>query len=234
VLRRIAAGELDGQLRRLAGEMRSWAALHPQVELILRPLHEADGGPSWRYPWCFGGGYRGNTMADFRPAWWHTRAVVRSVMPGLAFAWSPNGVPSSVTGRLRVWSPGNNNMEYVAPDYYNRSQSDGGWRTPAQLWGHTLREIRSFVHVSKPIVITETATSEPHPGLVGRHSKVEWYGQFGQWLRTDAAAANVAGVCVFDRDRSGDNAGGNGNDWRFGATAANRDAFRAAVRGLGA
>lgn len=224
VLHRISRGELDGQLRRLAGEMARWSARHPAVELILRPLHEADGGSRWGYPWCFGGGFRGNRPADFPAAWARVHAVTRSVLPGLRFAWSPNGCPTAIKGAYAHWYPGDGLVDYVAPDYYNRSQSDGGWRTPTQLWSHTLTEIRRVSR--RPILITETATSEPRHGV--KHSKPEWYGQFGRWLRTDAVAAGVVGVCCFDRDLTRRN----GNDWRIATTTASRDAFRRAVRGL--
>lgn len=225
VLRRIAAGEHDDNLRRIGAQAQAWARRHPWVEVLLRPLHEANG--DW-YPWCFGNGKRRNAMADFQPAWWHLHRVWREVAPGVELAWSPNGVPTSGPDTLARWYPGNDHAAIVMPDYYNRSQSDGGWRQPEQLWDRTLRELRSFVPMDKPIVIGETATSEPGRGA-GTHDKVEWMGDLRAWLWGPARDSHVEAMCWFDRDLS---ATKNRNDWRFGTTRESRDAFRAAVRGL--
>lgn len=225
VLRRIAAGEHDANLLWIGAQAQAWARAHPWVDVMLRPLHEANG--DW-YPWCFGGGARRNAMDDFRPAWWHLHRVWASVAPDVHLAWSPNGVPTSGPDTLAQWYPGNDHAFRVMPDYYNRSQSDGGWRRPEQLWDRTLTELRSFVPMDKPIVIGETATSEPGRGA-GTHDKAEWMGDLRAWLWGPARDLHVEAVCWFDRDLSHTT---NGNDWRIATSQASRDAFRAAVRGL--
>lgn len=225
VLQRVAAGEHDANLHRVGAQMQAWARSHPWVDVMLRPLHEANG--DW-YPWCFGNGKRRNAMADFRPAWWHLHRVWAAVAPDVHLAWSPNIVPTSGPDTLAQWYPGNDHAFRVMPDGYNRSQSDGGWRTPEQLWDRTLRELRSFVPMDKPIVIGETATSEPGRNA-GTHDKAEWMGDLGLWLRGPARDRHVEALCWFDRDLS---ATTNRNDWRADTSRESRDAFRAAVRGL--
>lgn len=224
-LRDVAAGAADGNVRRIVTQMRTWQRDHQWVELILRPLHEANS--AW-YPWGFANGYNGNVVADFRPAWMKIHHVARAAWYGINFGWSPYGVPTSGPDTLYQSYPGNDWCEYVMFDYYNRSQSDGGWRRPAQLYARTLDELRRLVPYDKPIVIAETGTSEPHAGV--NHTKAEWAGDWGAWLRSEARRYNVASVCYFNRDRSTDPS--NGNDWRVDTTIASRDAFRAAISGI--
>ncbi len=200
-LTHIAAGRQDDDLRRIARQMRTWQDAHPGHELIVRPLHEANGG--W-YAWGFGSGNPyGNTMEQFRPAWWHVRGVMRAVFPALPFFWCPNGL---INGAMSYadWYPGNDNAEYVGDDGYNRSQSDGhcSWRTPTQVRQETMAAIRAVAHIEKPYIVGETGSSEPNACAAARHSKAEWFRQLAVWMRDVAPSYNVVAVNYFDYDKT--------------------------------
>lgn len=206
LLKAIAAGEVDGRLAELAGQMLAWQAVHPASTLIVRPLHEANS--TW-YPWGFLG--NGNAMADFGPAWSRVRSVMRSVFADLPFFWCPNRLYGGQTSYVD-WYPGDDQVEFVGADGYNRSQSNGGfsWERPRQVHEATIRAIRA-VSPLVPYIVGETATSEPAWGarLLG-HSKAEWFGDLGAWMREEAPRYGIVVVCYFDYDKTREN----GNDWR--------------------
>jgi hypothetical protein len=221
VLQAIAHGAVDNHLRGIAHDMAGWQQQHPQSELIVRPLHEAN---LMTYPWSFADGNgHDNQQEDFAPAWHQIWQVMRQENPQLKFLLSPNGGDVSSYD----WGVPATEVDYVGHDRYNRSEENRSWATPEQVHDGTIQSIQR-VYPGKPYVIAETGTSDPGPGSTG-HSKAEWFQQLATWMKGPAAQYGVVAVCYFDYDKSGQN----GNDWRIypegkpGAEAA-RQAFQVA------
>jgi len=204
VLRKIAEGAVDGYLRNIASQMQAWHAEHPESELIVRPLHEAN----YRsYPWGFApGNSNDNREEDFAPAWARIWRVMHTVFPELKFFLCPNGGDAS---SFYDWGVPTEQVDYVGHDLYNRSQQYGGWTAPAELHDDTIRAIR-HVYPDKPYVIAETGTSDPGDGAE-EGSKAEWLKELAQWMDGPASALGVVAVCYFDHDTTTED----GNDWRI-------------------
>jgi beta-mannanase len=200
----IARGAVDGNLRAIAQHLQAWQSRHPSVELIVRPLHEAN-LPS--YPWGFGEmNKNGNVKEDFAPAWYRIWRVMRDEFPRLKFFLCPNGGDEESYD----WGVPPSRVDYVGHDLYNQSQRFGTWMTPGEVHDGTIRAIQQ-VYPGKPYVIAETATSEPGSGVTG-FSKAEWFMQLASWMRT-AAARGVIAVCYFDHDKS--HISDERSDWRI-------------------
>jgi beta-mannanase len=216
VLRSIAGGAVDANLRHIAQQMRAWQGQHPGVELILRPLHEANLDS---YPWGFGdGNANGNVQEDFAPAWDRIWQVMHAEFPGLKFFFCPNG-----WGTTYDWGVPASEVDYVGHDNYNWSEASGEWHTPDDLLTGTVEKIRG-IYPDKPYVIGETGTSEPGPGVTGQ-SKAQWFTDLARWMSGPAADLGVVAVCYFDH--------GGDDDWRVYPRGkpdalASRAAFRAA------
>jgi len=204
VLREIAEGAVDVHLRNIADEMQAWHGAHPQSELIVRPLHEAN----YRsYPWGFApGNSNDNREEDFAPAWDRVWRVMHTEFPELKFSLCPNGEDASSS---YDWGVPARQVDYVGHDLYNRSQQYGGWTAPAELHGDTIRAIR-HAYPDRPYVIAETGTSEPGDGAEG-DSKAEWLTELAQWMDGPAGDLGVVAVCYFNHDTTTDD----GNDWRI-------------------
>ncbi len=216
----------DADLQRIAKEMRNWLAVaqlqDPQQEIIVRPLHEANG--DW-YSWGFLHKTNRNTTQQYKQAWWHIRGVMDTMTPQLKWFWCPNRI---VDGQppFAEWYPGNENVDYVGHDAYNRSQEAGGWQWPEDVHNATIAAIQR-VAPTKPYIVGETATSEPTAGLPADNTKANWFARFGTWMRT-LGVKNVVAVCYLDYIKPK-------NDWRIFPTSAPTAedavaAFRAATR----
>lgn len=195
----IAGGKLDGDLQKLSSQMLQWQQANPNVQLIVRPFHEMNG--DW-YPWGFKKGHNGNSISQFNPAWKHVRSVMRSRFAGLSFMWCP-GVNQD--DNFAAYYPGNDQVEYLCFDGYNHSTSSGGWKTMQEIFHKSLIALRSTrgIDPQKPLVIGETATTEPDAGSAASgHSKAEWfgnsYGNMGWWLHNEASKFGVSTVLYFD------------------------------------
>jgi endoglucanase len=195
----IGSGRLDSDLKKLSAEMFQWRQHNPQVQIIVRPFHEMNG--DW-YPWGFKKGHNGNSISQFNPAWRHVRRVMRSSFPDLPFMWCP-GVNQD--DNFIAYYPGNDQVEYLASDGYNHSTSQGGWKTMQQIFHQSLLAIRStsVIDRRKPLVIGETATTEPDAAAAASgHSKAEWfgnsYGNMGWWLHNEAPKFGVSTVLYFN------------------------------------
>jgi beta-mannanase len=216
VLRKIAEGAVDENLRSIASQMKTWQDSHRDTELIVRPLHEANLDS---YPWGFGeGNANNNALEDFAPAWDRIWSVMHTEFPALKFFLCPHGFDTSYD-----WGVPASQVDYVGHDNYNWSQTTGEWYTPDALLTGTVQEIRKL-YPDKPYVIGETGTSEPGPGVTGR-SKAQWFTQLAEWMSGPAVDLGVIAVCYFNH--------GGSNDWRVyprGEPGAeeSRAAFRAA------
>lgn len=229
-LKNIIAGERDEKLKRIAQQMADWQKKHPYVMLILRPFHEMNG--DW-YPWGFKKGHNGNSVSQFVPAWKHVRTAMRAEFPELPFMWCPN----TLLGRddkFAAYYPGNDQVEYLCLDGYNHSSVFGGWHTIGQVFNPSLAAIRAMpgMDANKPIVIAETATTEPDATAVAKgHSKAEWFSDMGHWLRNEAPGYGVIALLYFNYNKPMNNKPADYliYDSSLPSGEASRDAFRKAI-----
>lgn len=233
----IANGGRDGKLQGIARQLKLWQDAHPSVTLIVRPLHEMNG--DW-YAWGFKGGHNGNSAPQFNAAWLRVRKVLRQEFPTLPFMWCPN-VLMGAADDYAAYYPGDDQVEYLGLDGYNHSTSGGGWQTITQVFERSLAAIRSMPgsNPAKPLVIAETATTEPDaPSALKGHTKAEWFGNtqgnLGWWLVNVARTYGVTAVLYFDYKKL---LNGSTNDYlifdsTIASAVASRDAFRQAIASL--
>jgi hypothetical protein len=149
-LRAIADGQLDPFIRQWAVDAKSWAR-----PLLLRFAHEmnADG-----VPWSAGA--PGNTPRLYVEAYRHVVDVFRAAgATNVRWVWSPNISYRGSTPLAQVF-PGRRYVDVVGLDGYNSGTAvaGGSWRTPEQVFGPTLAQVRSLA-AGLPVLITETASS---------------------------------------------------------------------------
>ena len=229
----INSGMYDSVVRGFAAEMRTWQKANSGVRLFIRPLHEAN--TDW-YAYGYYKRHNGNTVAKYQRAWRRIRSTMRSVFPTLPFVWTPNILYGGQTTYNNDYV-GNAYTEYVGFDGYNHSQTTKTWKTPAQVYGPSLRAVRAIPGITdKLIVIAEGATSEPYPGLTGV-SKAQWFTQLGYWLRhsNDGVTRNHVGPYCYNDAHS--IVGGMDNDYRIydsslASGIASRNAWRAAMSAI--
>jgi hypothetical protein len=194
---RIAAGDHDAYIADFARQVRHWGG-----RLALRFAHEADAP---HYPWSVGVG--GNTAADLVAAWRHVRAVFEAQGADVIWVWCVN-VHAPGTAEYAPLYPGDDAVDWIGLDGYNGGDAVpwGGWRSPAEVFGASLADLRSLS--DKPVLVTETASAEEG-------------GDKAAWIRalfTFAAQERIRGLVWFQEDKEA--------DWRITSSAAAAAAFR--------
>jgi len=203
--------KIDQHLDRIAFDLGAWHSQHPDNEIIIRPLHEANG--NW-YPWGFGtkGGKpnNGNSIDKFKMAWWHIRGRMVSSFEGLKFFWCPNGLLGDDVP-FSSWYPGDKNVDYVGFDKYNHlSEAQTSWQDPTTSFQPTLNALRAAAP-GKPVIIGETGTRNADISRDGSHTKAEWFTQLDAWRCDIATRYGVVALIYFNFDKTADH----GNDWRI-------------------
>jgi hypothetical protein len=204
-LARIADGTHDAAIAAFARQVRQWGG-----RLGLRLMHELN---ATHYPW--GAGVNGNTPEQAVAAWAHVRRVFAAEGAGnVVWIWCAN-VRAEGTADLAGLYPGDDAVDWVALDGYNGGTALpwGGWRTPREVFGDSLDELRELSE--RPLVITEVGSTEQGG------SKATWIRQLFEL----AADEGVQGLIWFQHDKE--------TDWRVQSTPAAAAAFRreAAVPG---
>jgi hypothetical protein len=201
----IAGGAFDVELDAWARNLAEW-----NQKMLLRFAHEMNSG---LYPWSVG--VNGNSAADFVAAWKHVRdRFQRAGASNVSFLWAPNSPYDGATSMAEVY-PGTDAVDVLGLDGYNWGDGDGHtWRTPEQIFGAGLDELRKLDPVH-PIVVTETASVE---GPVSGTDKAAWIRTLVDYLsRQD----RVTGFVWFQMNKE--------RDWRFNSSQAAQDAFRQAL-----
>jgi hypothetical protein len=197
------AGHHDALLTQWADALAAWDG-----PVMLRFAHEMNG--SW-YPWA--AGVNGNTAGDYVAAWRHVHDVFAARgADNVRWVWAPNVVfPGSTP--LTALYPGDAYVDVLGVDGYNWGTSVpwDTWRTPEQVFGATLAELRALAP-GKPVLITETASSE----LGG--DKAAWVTELFGWA---AAQPGLTGVIWFDENKE--------TDWRIASSPESGAAFREAL-----
>lgn len=202
-LQAIADGYFDSYITSWAHAAAAWKG-----PLLLRFAHEMNG--SW-YPWCVG--VNGNSPAEYVAAYQHVHAGFSTAAASNVFwIWSPN-VLTPTTANLASLYPGDQYVNFVGVDGYNfgTSTAFGRWRTPQQVFGATLTNIRTFAP-GKPILIAETASSDEGG------SKAVWISELVNYLK---AQTHVVGFVWTEYKAKA--------DWPIESSAGTIEAMRAAL-----
>lgn len=201
-LSNIANGSFDGYLREWAVEIRRWSR-----PVAIRFAHEMNG--SW-YPW--GESVNGNRPGDYVAAWRHVWNIFRDAgAANVIWVWSPNVIfPGSTP--LEGLYPGDEYVNWIGIDGYNGGAAVdwGGWVTFEDLFGPTMKEIRSFT--LKPIMLAEVGAAE------AGGSKAAWIADFFDSLERHP---DIIGFVWFEARKQA--------DWRIETSEESRAAFAARV-----
>lgn len=199
-LARILEGDFDDYLASFARQIRDWGGT-----LALRFAHELDAP---HYPWSVG--LNGNTAEQAVAAWHKVRGVVAAAGADVVWVWCAN-VHAAGTVPYQWVYPGDDAVDWVALDGYNGGDvlPWGGWRSPSEVFGQSLEDIRALS--DRPVVIGETGCAEEG-------------GDKGEWIEElfdYAADAGIRGVVWFDYAKE--------TDWRATSSPAALAGFRAAA-----
>jgi beta-mannanase len=197
-LSRIVEGSHDTYIASFAIQVRDWGR-----PLGLRFLHELN---AQHYPWCVG--LNGNSSQDAVAAWLHVRDIFREVgADNVVWVWSVNVQAPGYTPYRSIY-PGDKNVDWLGVDGYNGGSALpwGGWRSPEELFGPSIDELRAVS--SRPLLITEVGSTE----LGG--DKAQWIAD----LFTFALERNVRGVIWFEFNKE--------TDWRVRSSQAATHSMR--------
>jgi hypothetical protein len=204
-LARIVDGTYDEYIAAFAGQVREWRG-----RLGIRFMHELNAP---HYPW--GAGVNGNTAEQAVQAWQHVRRVFAAEgVRNAVWIWCVN-VQAAGTAAFADLYPGDDAVDWVALDGYNGGTALpwGGWRTPREVFGASLDELRALSE--RPLLLTEVGSAEQGG------SKATWIRQLFDLV----AEEGIRGLIWFQYDKEA--------DWRVQSTPAAAAAFRqeAAVPG---
>lgn len=197
-LGRIAEGDHDAYITAFARQVHDWGGV-----LALRFAHELD-APT--YPW--GAGVNGNTAAQAVAAWRRVHDLFAAAGAKVVWVWCVN-VHGSGTADYAPLFPGDDDVDWIALDGYNGGTSLpwGGWRTPDEVFGQSLHDLRELS--GKPAVITEVGSAEDGG------DKANWIHE----LFTFVKERRIRSLVWFDVAKEA--------DWRIDSSPASAAAFRA-------
>lgn len=189
-LRRITAGAVDDDLRRIADVLAAYDG-----EVLLRFAHEMNAG--W-YPW--GSGVNGNVPDHYVWAWRHVHRLVAPVAPRVRWLWAPVAAWWPDAAPLRSWWPGEDVVDVVGLTGYARS--DLGAATAEDTFGSAVAELTALT--DDPVLLAETGASGP-----GRTRWIRSLGPFLEerpsvvglvWFNTSPATTGATGDYRVDDD----------------------------------
>ena len=196
-------GDHDAYLTQWADALAAW-----DRPVMIRFAHEMNG--SW-YPWA--AGVNGNSAEQYVAAWRHVHDLFAARgADEVQWVWAPNVVYPGSTALTSLY-PGDAYVDVVGVDGYNwgTSRSWETWKSPEQVFGATLAELRA-VAPGKPLLISETASTE----LGG--DKAAWVTDLFAWA---SAQPDLTGVIWFDENKE--------TDWRISSSPESEAAFRGAL-----
>jgi hypothetical protein len=203
----IVDGRHDDAFRRWAQALAAW-----NRPVLLRFAHEMN---SYWYPWAAQA--PGNSPARYVAAWRHVHRIFDAAHADrVRWVWAPN-VPQHRVRSLAAYYPGAKWVDVLGIDGYNSGRLMDGWRSPAELFGSGLDQLRALPG-RHPIVITETASSE---GVRSGVDKSRWIRALIPYLMRQS---QVTGIIWFDEAKE--------HDWRLNSTRAAEEAIRAALAPL--
>jgi hypothetical protein len=204
----IVDGRYDAHIRDFATKAREWG--HP---FFLRFNWEMNG--FW-FPWSEG--VNGNTPGQYVAAWRHVHDIFSEVGAGnVTWVWCPNVDLHGLLAPLDALYPGDAYVDWTGLDGFNWGKRRGspGWLNFNQVYHRTYKEIVRRIAPSKPLMISELASSDKGG------SKAAWIKDALSKLRHKYRKARA--VVWYDvNDR--------GTNWPIETTKSSRNAFRRAIR----
>jgi beta-mannanase len=153
----VADGVYDAYIAQWARAAASWG--HP---FFLRFAHEMNG--NW-YPWC--AGVNGNTSAQYVRMWRHVHDLFGSARAtNVTWVWCVN-VPFNGSAPLAGLYPGDNYVDWISLDGYNRLANP--WQDFSVIAFGTVTQLISLAP-GKPIMVAETGCNQSNNG-----SKSQWF-----------------------------------------------------------
>jgi len=193
-LQYINAGQLDGEIRKMAQAFRQWReeglTKNQNRKAFLAPLQEMNG--NW-VP------YHGSP-ADFKAAYSRIQSVFDQERASSAVRWTfaPNGW-SENDFPFENYFPGDALVEVNALSAYNSGYCPAAqwkqWDGPAQVYGPYIARMRAMAP-SKPIFIAQTATTAYSPFGMDHQAKNQWLVDSYTYL---ANSPGVSGVIYFNK-----------------------------------
>lgn len=204
-LSRIIAGDYDGYIEEWAADAKGFGR-----RVLLRFAYEMNG--DWM-PWSER--VNGNQPGEYVRAWRRVHRIFDRVgATNVRWVWAPNVISPTFTPLARLY-PGDRYVDVVGIDGYNwgATQPSWGsrWRSFDETFGATIRRVRLLT--SKPILITETASTE-----VGG-DKAAW---IGDTLAAFDRYPDIIGFMWFNYDKE--------TDWRIQSSARSLRSFREGIR----
>jgi Protein of unknown function (DUF3131) len=194
---KIANGELDASIKRIAQAYANWAKQGSDRVAFIAPFPEMNG--SWEI--------YGQDPTNFKLAYQRIQQIFAAAgVPKASVRWvfAPNGWTATTQHQFENYYPGANAVDAVAFSGYNwgycQRASWPQWDRPEVVFGPYLQRLRGMAP-GKPIVIAQTATTS----ATQQGNSVE---QKDEWLRTSyrylAEAPNVQGILYFNLQKECD------------------------------
>jgi beta-mannanase len=201
---RAARGDYDAYLAGWADRLKAFVAgpdgalgTSDDRRTYLRLAHEMNG--DW-YPW--GAAVGANSPAHYLLMWQRVRGIfwgkgldARTVQ----WIWAVN---HDDVGAFRAedYYPGDAYVDWIGIDGYNwgTSQTWSSWRTPAEVFGAMAARLRGIS--TRPLALTETASTSAAPGGPSVAAKSQWITQFFAYVPTIDARM----VVWFNEDKETD------------------------------
>ena len=190
----VANGVYDIYITQWAQAAAAWG--HP---FFLRFAHEMNG--NW-YPWC--SGVNGNTSAQYMQMWQHVHDIFESVgATNVTWVWCVN-VPFNGSASITNLYPGDNYVDWIALDGYNRLANP--WQDFSVIAGSTVTQLVSIAP-GKPIMVAETGCNQSNNG-----SKNQWF--LDALTNYVPSQSRIKAWVYFNSTNTTD-----GNDWRINVPA---------------
>jgi mannan endo-1,4-beta-mannosidase len=208
---RIASGEYDAYITSWATRMKKYLSGPDGIyntsddrRAYLRLAHEMNG--DW-YAW--GAAVGNNSPEQYKSMWIRVKGIFTSNgidSNHLQWVWCVNHTDNG-SFTAEQYFPGNSYVDWVAIDGYNwgTSQSWSTWQSPAQTYDNMLNRLKALS--TKPIALTEFATTSVNLGVFG---KSQWITSAFQYAENNS----IRMVTWFNEDKETDWAifGGTGGD----------------------
>ena len=164
----VIAGRYDAYIREWAEAARDWG--HP---FFLRFNWEMNG--NW-FAWMEG--VNGNQPGESVAAWRHVHDIFTAVgATNVSWVWCPNVDPGHKLRDLASLYPGDEYVDWTGLDGYNFGGHN--WMTFNELFRPTYDEITEEIAPTKPLIISETGSSERGG------SKAQWIAEALTAARTE-------------------------------------------------
>jgi beta-mannanase len=204
-LANITNGVYDPYIKAWAGAARTWGQ-----PFFLRFGHEMNG--NW-YPWC--ASVNGNTPTQYVKAWQHVHDLFLSAgATNVTWIWCVNVVSGSTTPISQLY-PGDNYVDWIAVDGYNRLANP--WQDFSAIMAPTITQLTSLVP-GKPIMVSETGCNQNTS-----FNKAQWFlNALTNYLPT--VQPRIKAWVYFNSTNSSD-----GNDWRITSPASAVTGYRQGI-----